>query len=200
MTREIVALDPQLSVREAMERLALNHLSGAPVMAGQRVVGVVSATDLLDFAAALPGIPGERVGADLLDEERRSYLPDDRFEGDSDEPYSTFFVDMWDDAGADATARFSSPDGPEWNVLEEHTVSEVMTRAPLHTLPPGASVTQAAELMTKKSVHRILVVDEDKLVGIVTSSDVARSAGEEKLGTRTDLFNDSRRFDDRGWE
>lgn len=52
MTTELVTVSPELSLRDAMELLVTSHVSGAPVVAQHRVVGVVSATDLLGFAAA----------------------------------------------------------------------------------------------------------------------------------------------------
>ena len=33
---------------------------------------------------------------------------------------SSFFADLWDDAGAEVTGRIANPSTPEWNVLEEH--------------------------------------------------------------------------------
>lgn len=48
-------------------------------------------------------------------------------------------------------------------------MSEVMTRLPLTTLPPDASVASAAELMRRGRIHRILVTDGDMLVGIVST-------------------------------
>ena len=60
MTTDVITLDPNLTVREAMEVLTSKRISGAPVMAGDEVIGVVSATDLLQLAAALPGVPTER--------------------------------------------------------------------------------------------------------------------------------------------
>jgi CBS domain-containing protein len=49
-----MTLEPQMTLREAMEILTAREVSGAPVVSGQRVVGVISATDLLSFAAAPP--------------------------------------------------------------------------------------------------------------------------------------------------
>ncbi|MFB6241119.1 MAG: CBS domain-containing protein, partial [Gemmatimonadota bacterium] len=62
-------------------------------------------------------------------------------------------------------------DRPEWNALEEHRVSEYMTRA-LITLAPDSSVQEAAASMLGAGVRRLLVVDVDRLVGLVSSTDV----------------------------
>ncbi|MGH7617950.1 MAG: CBS domain-containing protein, partial [Gemmatimonadaceae bacterium] len=73
-------------------------------------------------------------------------------------------------------------------------VSEIMTRTPLCTLPSDADTHAAAALMTEQGIHRILVVDDDQLVGIVSSLDVARAVAEHKLTERTFVFNHDRMF------
>ena len=73
-----------------------------------------------------------------------------------------------------------------WGIV---AVSEVMTRAPLVTLEPTADVEAAASLMTEKGIHRVLVTDGDRLVGIVSALDVAKAVADGKLTRRTDVFN-----------
>jgi CBS-domain-containing membrane protein len=92
-----------------------------------------------------------------------------------------FFSEMWDDVGADASTRLGTSESPEWNVLEEHDVSEVMTHAPLTTLGPAAAAATAADLMASQGIHRILVTEDNKLVGIVSALDIARAAAAGKL-------------------
>ena len=60
MTRDIVTLSPEHTLREVMSVLTSRHISGAPVLANQKVVGVVSLTDLADLASSAPGVPTER--------------------------------------------------------------------------------------------------------------------------------------------
>jgi hypothetical protein len=103
--------------------------------------------------------------------------PDDDADG-------SFFLDWWDDAGADVSERMDKSEGPEWNALEEHEVSEAMTRGPLLALPASASVQDAARMMDGSKVHRILVTDGDQLVGIITSSDIARAVADDRLTKR----------------
>lgn len=71
--------------------------------------------------------------------------------------------------------------------LEEVTVDEVMTRK-VQSLPPDCSVDEAAALMGKKQIHRVLVMEEDALLGIVTTSDVAKAVAEHRIRTRTYVF------------
>jgi CBS domain-containing protein len=51
------------------------------------------------------------------------------------------------------------------------TVSEVMT-APLTTVDADSSIIDAARRMVEKRVKRLVVTDQDKIVGIVTQTDL----------------------------
>jgi CBS domain-containing protein len=74
-------------------------------------------------------------------------------------------------------------------MLEEHDVSEAMTSTPLVTVEPDTDVEAAANLMTEKGIHRVLVTEGDRLVGIVSALDVAKAVAEHKLTRRTYVFN-----------
>jgi CBS domain-containing protein len=174
MTKPVVTIAPELTIRDAMSLLSSCHISGAPVVVGEHIEGVVSATDLLAFAAEQPGAPAER----QFNEELEELPADENVDEDPDaerelDPKAAFYTDLWDDAGADTTVRFSTADGPEWNVLDEHTVEEVMTRAPILTLPVDTPVPVAAEFLRAHNVHRVLVTENGKLQGIATASDIA---------------------------
>lgn len=195
MTTETVTLTPETTVREAMELLARHHVSGAPVVSGGNLVGVVSGTDLMSFAAALSGVPTENDTNEEWGEWSEPSMSDDVEAGD--EPASAFFSDMWDDAGAEVTGRIGNSSSPEWNVLEEHDVSELMTRTPLATLGPDATAESAAELMRTKGIHRVLVTDDGRLVGIVSALDIATAAADGRFTNRKYVFNHSPDYDDR---
>lgn len=49
MTTDVVAVPPELTIRDAMLVLSKHHVSGAPVVSGRKVVGVISLTDLAEF-------------------------------------------------------------------------------------------------------------------------------------------------------
>ena len=184
MTTEVITLDPNVSIREAMDIFTSRRISGAPVVAGGEVIGVVSATDLLQFAAALPGVPTEREAApewlgDITDDEDgQSPL---REAGVEDDPSALYFTELWDDAEATVSARIVSQTGAEWNFLEEHTVSEAMTRAPVCALTPDTPVTVAADYMRRAQVHRVLVMKGNQLLGLVSSTDITAAVADGKL-------------------
>lgn len=169
MTRNVITVAPGATLREVAEVLSSNYISGAPVVSTTGdVVGVVSTTDLMDFAAETSGVPtlrtdqaewGESLGGDLA--------------SDEDEESAAWFSDLWSDAGADVLERFHATDGPEWNVLEEHTAEEIMTRRIIE-IEPDADVSDAARLMLERGVHRLLVVRDSQLEGVLTTKDLLR--------------------------
>lgn len=53
MTRDLVTAEPDMTLRDAMTMLAENHISGAPVTHGGKVVGIFSASDLLPYVAEM---------------------------------------------------------------------------------------------------------------------------------------------------
>lgn len=143
MTRELFTAAPDMTLRDAMTLLSDQHVSGAPVVDGGKVVGVFSATDLLAYLADL-----------------------------SDSTVSLTF----------------SPRRRHFGPLEDVTVGDVMTRQ-VESLPPDCVVEEAAILMGKKQIHRVLVMIGDVLLGIVSMSDVARAVAEDKIRKRTYVFS-----------
>jgi CBS domain-containing protein len=177
MSTELVTVSPELSLRDAFELLARRHLGGVPVVTDDRLYGVLSATDLLEFTASVPPVPSERPEVPELEEWE---TPEAWQEGG--EPPGAFFHELWADVGTDVLERFRETGRPEWDVLEEHTVAEAMTRAPLCVVRPDAPVSHAAARMIEARVHRLLVTDEDgKLAGIVTMSDIAGAVADGRL-------------------
>jgi CBS domain-containing protein len=182
MSTEIVTLSPGLSVRDAMDVLTRHHITGAPVLTNGKVVGVVSLTDLAEWASQAPGIPTQRPPVEDPDDWEnvadQAYL---------EEPPAAYFVEMWDDAGADVTARISQTDAPEWNALEDHTVGEIMNRRIL-ALPADAPVDHAAAVMRRAHVHRVLVMEDARLVGVATTTDIANAVADHRMTSRVYVF------------
>lgn len=197
MTADVVTVTPEMSLRDAADLLARRHVSGAPVLAGGRVVGVVSASDIVAFAADAPGVPTERpADAEWLDSDERAVDEDVERE---DEAPGAWFTELWADVGEDVAERMAQARGAEWNVLDEHVVEEVMTRK-LWVLAPDESVEEALRLMSAAAVHRVIVMEGPRLAGVVSTMDIARSVAEHRLGSRSYAFDRDREFDDRGWQ
>ena len=127
----------------------------------------------MEFSAITPGVPVESEDATPWGEWR---VPEDGEEGS--EPPSVYFLELWLDSGADLTERFARA-GEEWDVLSEHTVDEIMTRQ-LCTLSPDTTLADAARYMLRAGIHRALLVEQERLVGVVTTMDFLRAVAESR--------------------
>jgi hypothetical protein len=114
MTGTVVTLSPETTLLEAIGILRAENVSGAPVVRNDQVVGVVSASDILDFEVDTVPVPTERPSQMEWDG-----LEEERFD---DEDIPAFYSQLWDGVGAEVAERFASDTGPEWDFLEEHVV------------------------------------------------------------------------------
>lgn len=164
----LATVEPESTLREVAEVLAARHVAGAPVLAGGRVVGVVSASDLLEFAAST-----EAVG-DLPD-----WSDDDEtLAWEEGGAAAAFHEESW--AGPAAAVAFAEAPPREANAFEEHTAAEVMSRGLVWT-GPGAPLREAAAAMRAAGVHRLLVLERGRLVGLVTATDVLGAVADGRL-------------------
>jgi CBS domain-containing protein len=181
MSTDVVSVSPDLSIRDALELLTERHIGGAPVMTDGRVVGVVTAADLLAFEAGTAPAPVER--DDQLEVGELAPVLEE-LEDEETVPPSAFFTEWWTDAGADVVERGRAVSEPEWDVLAEHTVAEAMSTS-LLWVAPQEPVARAAALMGSREVHRLLVLERGRLVGILTTSDIARAVADGRLSDPT---------------
>lgn len=180
MTTDVITVTPETSLRAAMELFSAHHISGAPVVAGSKVVGVISANDIISFATTAPEPEsdrepegGEWVGAaDPADE--------------SDVP-RRLLAELWASTGGEPMED-DGPAAAEWDPLGDYTVSDAMTWG-VYGLPPSTDVVAAAEQMRSADVHRLLVMDEGHLLGIVTTMDIVRAVAQGRIVRRTYVFD-----------
>jgi CBS domain-containing protein len=127
MHTDVTTIAPDASIAELVQTLADSHISGVPVVSGAgQVLGVVSATDVLQAAA----------------------------EKD------------------DAKARAS--------LFERMTVRDIMTSKP-QVIQPDADAREAAQHMLYTEVRRLFVVDQGRLVGVISQTDIAHAVGLGRL-------------------
>jgi CBS domain-containing protein len=181
MARAPITVEPEETLRSAADLLTAAGVSGAPVTAGSTVAGIVTLTDILAFAADDPGVPTLREASpNALDDGEDA--GGEELEGldQAEEEASSWFFEMWEDAGADVVTRMQTVESPEWDALDEHTVSEVMTRA-VFSVDADASVQEAADLMERERIHRVLVKENGRLAGVLSAWDVVRAVARGDL-------------------
>lgn len=182
MTPHVVTLLPDETLREAIDTLVTCRIGGAPVLEGERVVGVLSAPDVLEFESTTP------IATVVTDDDEGTMLePAEEWQDDEESP-SAFFTDLWTGDGPVATQRFETHRGPEWDFLEDHTVAEAMSRA-VCTLPDALEVSLAAQRMLALGVQRAIVTEQGKLAGILTTTDILRAVAERRLSVRQFIFD-----------
>lgn len=139
MTRDVLTVSPETSLKEAAAILGRNGISGLVVVdAAGAVVGVLSEADILLKEG------GERT------------------------THTGILGWLFETGASDLEHK-----------LAARTAGEAMT-APALTIGPDRPVHEAAARMIEDGVNRLPVVDDGKLVGIVTRADLVRAF------TRTD--------------
>lgn len=174
MTPDVISVSPELSLRDLVDLLAAEHITGAPVVVGGKVVGIVTADDVLSFLSSQPVVPTTRPTDSEYD-----FEPVGEWVEDEEAP-GAYFFDAWSDAGADAVERLRTVSSPEWDLLAEHVVAEAMSRK-VASVGPDADLASAAERMERFGMHRLLVLDRGTLVGILTTSDITRAVARHRV-------------------
>ena len=71
-------------------------------------------------------------------------------------------------------------DGVAQRFLDTTSVGEIMT-AKATTITPDAEITDAAQMMLYRDIHRLFVEDDGQLVGVISQSDIVRAVGTAKI-------------------
>ena len=122
MTKELVTLNTTQSLYDAEGLFKEYNIRHIPVVEGDRILGVLSYSDLLRISFA------------------------DVTEGEED--VSSVVYDMY-------------------------TIPQIMAKAPI-TVQASTNVKEVAEILATQSFHSIPVLDGEKLVGIVTTTDLIK--------------------------
>ena len=124
MSTDVISVQPQTPLKEAAQLLCEHRISGVPVVDGNRLVGVLSQTDIVA--------------------KERGRLAPRRFRRNDD-------------------ARHSA-----------RTAGDAMSTPPV-VIEPWRSASTAAAVMLEQGVNRLAVVDGERLVGILTGTDLVRA-------------------------
>lgn len=152
MQRDVATLSADATAEEAISTFEEYHISGAPVVdGGGTLIGVLSASDIA----------------------RREHVSNDRIQTERSEYYLQVARDeSRDDAVFDEAPFPQSDYSPE--AMAGARVRDWMNPSVV-SVEPSASVRDACRIMAGESIHRVLVVEEGKLVGILSSFDVVRA-------------------------
>jgi len=182
MTSPVVTISPDATVDQAIKTMLSHGISGLPVLDGDRLVGIVTKTDLLDLvesedyvalhmtknpvtvSAGASLLHARRLmfeeGAKVLpvvERERLSGLLTDR----------TLAVEL-------ARLREKTPKGKFKSRLKRVLVDDVM-RPPV-AVRTDFGLVDAAELIARKRVPGLPVVNyRDEVVGVITKTDLLRT-------------------------
>jgi CBS domain-containing protein len=173
MRMDPYTLEPDQTLREAVDGLVTAGTGGAPVVSAGKLVGVVSLSDILAFEADAPGVASYRPSAGPDDDEAMD-------EKEAEEQPGRWFREMWDSSSSDVLARVSATDRPEWDELDEHAVEEVMTRRVVE-ISPDATIQEAAHMMDRAGLHRLVVTELGSVVGVLGARDIVRAVATGKL-------------------
>ncbi|HET9441476.1 MAG TPA: CBS domain-containing protein, partial [Longimicrobiales bacterium] len=152
---------------EVVSILSTESITGVPVVSLNRVVGVISASDIVEFAGRNEQqieTPAENY--DAIDQEVELEMEADMSPQDIEE--------------AEITEQFEDYSDDDLELFSEYTAGDLMTRK-LCSLPSATPLDRAAKEMVRTGVHRLLVMDNNQLVGIATSMDFLRAVAEGQL-------------------
>lgn len=191
MTRDVFTVSPDLPLADLLELLSSRHIGGAPVVSGGKVVGVVSATDLLSFAATLTA---KRDGSPSNETPER-WEDDAEIETfDVEEPSSRYFTHLWEESPETLDAEWEEVASDGRSALHEYTAADVMSRD-VKSLPLITEVAAAAEFMNAAGIHRVLVMTDGHLDGIVSSMDIVDAVAKHQIPAPQLVYSREREFE-----
>lgn len=173
MSASVVTVSPDTTVRQLARLLADEEISGVPVVNdGGALVGVVSATDVVRFAAENADV--HVASAALLPSDRATFPDPSADEEPDPDPYGFFLPEDSPFGGERLLDQFTESE------LDSALVSEIMT-AVAFSVGPDDSLKELAEFLVRGRIHRAVVVEGDRLCGIVSSADVLRAVADGRL-------------------
>lgn len=146
MKRPVFRLQRGTVLREAARQLTDRNISGAPVIGEDGgLLGVVS---LFDIVAQLAGLEAPESG--------RGGFYSYRYPGED--------AEEWESDVRQA----------EENPFDETTVEEIMT-SKIISVKPETSLASVARKMVDEHIHRVLVMEDGRLVGVISTMDALRA-------------------------
>ena len=145
MKKDIITFNPDDTIKQVSEKLSKNNISGAPVVDNGKLVGIISELDIIGHIRK------------------------------TSKEYDMVFIPT-------SITNFGIIDFKDVDIknideaylkVSETPVSKLMKRDIISTKPEELAK-NAATLMVDNKINRIPVVDDEKLVGIVTRGDIIK--------------------------
>ena len=156
MQADVHVVDSKMKLVSLEDAFLEKGVSGFPVVDDGKLVGVVSRTDVVR------GLAVERSRAGLMSDYYRSAeVVGAQADHDSAEAVA-----------AEAAVR-----------VARMSVGDVMSRSPM-TVSAGQALRDVARILVEQRIHRLPVVDGERLVGILTSLDIVRRVADGGLVER----------------
>ncbi|MBI2084386.1 MAG: CBS domain-containing protein [Candidatus Aenigmarchaeota archaeon] len=146
MKTRVKKVRPRDSIFKAAETLAKYHISGAPVVTGRKVVGILTEADIIKFMKVDLAKTHNELAA---------------------EPHSLSIVLLTLLKGEIDIKR-------EIERMSKLLVKDFMSKDVI-SIGPDESVLEAANLLDKHQIDRLPVIDTGRLVGIVSRADLIKA-------------------------
>jgi len=153
MNPEVLTVREDWTVEKLADFLISHEISGAPVEAADgRLVGVVSLRDIVAWAEEDDEEGDEEGGEDGGEEEASAG--------------SDFFSRGWEQD------EWSEEDLEDLELGDDDLLVEDIMTPRVFSVPPDSTVSEVASLMLKEHLHRLLVIEDGKPRGIISTSDL----------------------------
>ncbi|MEO9967516.1 MAG: CBS domain-containing protein [Reichenbachiella sp.] len=123
MTKDVLTVNVNQSLREVNEIIANNHIRHLPVVSGTELVGIISQTDILRISF------GNTFG--------------------------------------------EGQEGADEAIFDMLSINQVMKHNPV-VIGQDQTIREAAQIFTEQEFHALPVLDENGIVGIVTTTDIIK--------------------------
>lgn len=148
MQKRVLSVTPDMPIPELVDFLISRRVSGVPVMEKGRLVGIVSRSDLVRAVSLERSLAG--IVAQAFEQEELTP----------------------GEAPPTLGLRSSAV-----QALQNRTVRAIMVTDPI-SVTPDTPVAEVARLMVARHMHRVLVTEEARLVGLISSLDLVRLVAE----------------------
>jgi len=146
MNKNVIFFTPEDTIFKVAKVLCENNISGAPVVENEKVVGIISVSDIVKFIKIKL-----KVG-------KVHEIPS----------LSLLFLDLIE------TGKDYIQLKKEIKRMSEIKIKKIMSKKVV-SISPDATIFDAANLMDKHDVNRLPVIENGKLVGIVARADIIKA-------------------------